>query len=167
MSAYPPPPGPIDLPHLPVQLVDSYLYEAKVSRSPQSDAEPVTEPTADTAVSEPNYSEDRRQVEQLLSVRLAIPYREGGHLLTIECSVLGTFTSDDPITPDQFTGREALVVLWPYLRAASGELGRMTGLPVPPIPTLDVVNILNARTSETAPDQTHKSGKARSAKARS
>ena len=145
--------GDADLPNYAVQLIDAYVLEARISRIPGPEGPAATGPLAETAISEPSFTDDRKRLEQVLNGRVSVPYRDGQFMMVIECSILGTFISTEPIDPKAFTGRETIVVLWPYLRASVGELGRMTGLPVPPLPTLDVLSVINARPlDEPTPD---------------
>lgn len=140
----------IALPSYDVQLADTYLLEAKLSRGPQIEGESVAGPTAQATISLPQYHDENRRAEQVLSVKLSFPYRNGELVLTVECAVIGVFLSETAITAEEFSPREAMAVLWPYVRATVGELTRMTGLPVPPIPTLDVVRMMTATSAPPA-----------------
>jgi len=144
------------LPLYGVQLVDTYLLDAQVSRRPKTD-EDEDGPTLEASQGPSLASEDEKTLDASISVKLAVPYRDGEYRLEILCSVTGRFVSTEPKTStfwDAFAGREALAVLWPYLRASVGELGRMTGLRVPMLPTLDVKAIVPTPrlTPEPGPD---------------
>jgi hypothetical protein len=64
---------------------------------------------------------------------------------SIDCAIDGTFESEVPLNDDfvaEFINGGAKVILWPYLRAAVGEIARMAEVDAPPLPTLDVLGVL-------------------------
>jgi hypothetical protein len=68
-----------------------------------------------------------------------------GVAAVVTCGIEGQFVSEEPLPDDafeRFREREAFVLLWPYIRAAVGEITRMLGVLVPPLPTVDVRSIL-------------------------
>jgi hypothetical protein len=67
--------------------------------------------------------------------------------VTVHCVVIGLFSHGEEVSPSllrRFQHHEAMVLLWPYLRAAVGEIGHMMDLGLPPLPTLDVLKVLQA-----------------------
>lgn len=70
---------------------------------------------------------------------------------TIRCVVTGYFSYEGEVDPEllaRFQHREAMVLLWPYVRAAVGEIGRMMDIELPPLPTLDVLEVLSGPAEE-------------------
>lgn len=144
---------PDELPLYGVQLVDAYLLEGQVSRRAKTEGED-EEPTLEASPGPSQISDDGKALDASVAVKVAVPYRDGQFRLQIDCSINGRFVSVDPRASmfwDAFAAREALAVLWPYLRAATAELGRMTGLRVPLLPTLDVKAIVPAEQSSSQP----------------
>lgn len=154
---------PDELPLYGVQLVDAYLLGSQVSRRSKREGDDEG-PTLEASIGPSQVSDDHKTLDASLGVKVAVPYREAQAYLEIECMLTGRFVSTEERADafwEAFAGREALAVLWPYVRASVGELGRMTGLRVPLLPTLDVKAI--APSSPPAAKAPAKRRRARSA----
>jgi hypothetical protein len=141
-----------NIPLFPVGLVDAYLYETSVRRINRRSKAKEARPTLDTTVLGHTVENDGRDLAVLLQGEVRMPYREIKEIV-IRCSVLGQFRSGSPVSGAQveaFANRDAIVLLYPYLRAMTGEIGRMTGLPVPPLPTMDVTQFIATHKDEPA-----------------
>lgn len=146
---------PDDLPLYGVQLVDAYLLQAQVLRRPRREGDE-DGPTLEATLAGSEISEDAKTFHVSISANVNTPYREGAYFLQIECTMNGRFESPEPKALgfwESFAGREALAMLWPFVRSNAWELGRMTGLPVPMLPTLDVKAIVPPRGSPAPPPQ--------------
>ena len=80
-----------------------------------------------------------------------VTYAVGDQAATIRCGVVGLFRHEAEVAPEllaRFQHREAMILLWPYVRAAVGEIGHMMDLGLPPLPTLDVLALIDAAESE-------------------
>jgi len=134
------------LPAFRLQLVEVYLMEATVAREADERPEPRT-PELEIGQGEPTLQDASRTLVITIDARVGIPYK-AGWILRIGAKVAGHFTSTKAIT--QATAREfclsgtALILLFPYLRANVGELGRMTRIDVPALPIIDVSVALQA-----------------------
>ena len=147
------PTTPHNLPLYGVQLVELDPLDARLLRREKRERDP-DGPTLEASLGGWHADEDQKTVDVIVAVKTLVPYRDGDYYLELDCSVNGRFVSAEarlPVFWDAFAGREALAVLWPYLRAAAGELGRMTGLPVPVLPTLDVGAIVPVAKAEAEP----------------
>ncbi|MDP2350451.1 MAG: hypothetical protein Q8M74_04765 [Chloroflexota bacterium] len=139
-----------DLPVFGVQLTDAYLYETEVKRGPRPPDAP-EQPSLEIGIRGHIVDDDQRGIRVVLGARVGIPFKDNEALATIDCSVLGVFASSTPIRADYvetFVQREALVLLYPYLRSVVGELGRLISLPAPPLPTLDVLAMVGSAPAE-------------------
>jgi preprotein translocase subunit SecB len=135
-----------NLPAFHLQLVDAYLYHASVARVSNPSANTTDPPTLEVRPESASTQEDDRVLVVVIGAKVGVAFREG-HRLEIDCATAGHFRSERPITEAEgreFTENSALVLIYPYLRAHVGELGRMSGIHVPPLPTLDVSASLTA-----------------------
>ena len=133
------------LPVFGIRLRDAYLHEARVRRVVRRKPRATPTPTLSTTLQEWGLDEARQTLIVIVSADVKVPYRSGEADLHLHAATLGEFASLEPIeveVADQFAKRDAVVLLFPYLRAFVGELGRMTGLGVPPLPTLDVTEFM-------------------------
>jgi len=137
---------PAVLPAFPFQLADAYLYEATVARVEDPAAKMGDKPTLEIRRASISIQEEDLILVVVIGAKVGIVYRDG-HRLEIDCAAAGHFRSQDPIKEPEgreFADHSALVLIYPYLRASVGELGRMTGIEVPVLPTLDVAGTLAA-----------------------
>jgi preprotein translocase subunit SecB len=133
-----------------IQLGGAYLHQARVSR-----AAPVPEEkrqlTLDVQIHGIDIDRGGKRFAVVLAAVVAVPFRETA-LLNIECSVAGEFVAEKrtrKATLEAFARREAVLLLWPYLRAMLGQLGSLTGIQVPPLPIVNVLAMLAAREEAT------------------
>ena len=156
-------------PEFSVQLTEAYVYECSVTRrqrSPEESAEPgrVSGPRAVSREDgQPSFS-------VLMGAAVQLPFGEDlGFVAEFDVTVLGVFSYAGDLDDDLFRvfpEREAVVILWPYLRAAAGHLGSLTALQLPILPTLDVLRALNATLrQESAPEDKKKPTRTRKRKA--
>jgi preprotein translocase subunit SecB len=133
------------LPQYPVQLVGARLYSAQLARRGPIETDPEG-PGLDFGVRAHSVREDLRGLSVLVGATVTV--RLNSEIVaSIECAIDGTFNSDVLLTDDfvtEFINGGAKVILWPYLRAAVGEVARMAEVDAPPLPTLDVLNVLEA-----------------------
>lgn len=140
------------LPTFPIRLADVYLHNALVTRNgdaPEADRKLTLDPRLMGVDIEPN----RRGMNVILAATVTLPYREKA-LLTVEAAVIGQFLSAKQWKKadlERFGQREAVSLLWPYLRSYVGQLGHMTGLSLPALPTLDVQALLALAVKPVAP----------------
>ena len=138
--------GPSQAPSFSVQMIDAHLYEASVGRRARTPEEP-PEPTLQSGPRAVSRDDTKSQFSVLVGVDIGLPFGdELGAFAEIKFSVLGSFAYTGDLNEELFQvfpGREAVLMLWPYLRAAAAQLAGMTGLPIPVLPTLDVVAALN------------------------
>lgn len=138
------------IPQYRIRLAEAYLYEARVRRSARRRPASSAKPTLKTSLAEWSVEDDGHTILVTIDAEVRMPYRGGASDLVLNASTLGQFRSPDAIEEDAaaaFAGSEAVVLLFPYLRAMVGEIGRLTGLGVPPLPTLDVVEFLEQQTA--------------------
>jgi hypothetical protein len=141
-----------------VQLLDAYVVDLVTSRRRLEPEEAQTpEPdTGELEISHPGAerSDDGRHFSVVWKAETRM--RMGSVLVTVTCAIEGQFVSDEPLSEDgflQFRAREAFVLLWPYLRTAVGEAGRMLGMQLPPLPTIAVGSILGAMAAAEVQDE--------------
>ena len=133
------------LPQYPVQLRGARLYLAHLVRRKREATDPAG-PGLDFSVRTHVVREDRRGLSVLVGATVTIPMQPE-IVASIECAIDGTFESEVPLTEEfvhEFVAGGATVILWPYLRAAVGEVARLAEIDAPPLPTLDVLNLLEA-----------------------
>jgi preprotein translocase subunit SecB len=131
------------LPQYPVQLVGARLYSAQLVRRKPVETDPEG-PGLDFGVRAHSVRQDLRGLSVLVGATVTVRV-ESEIVAAIECAIDGTFNSDVELTDDfvaEFVNGGAKVILWPYLRAAVGEVARMAEVDAPPLPTLDVLNML-------------------------
>ena len=129
-----------------VQMLDAYVHEVHLERRDRVDGDPPglalevgiagqTQPGGESSV-----------FAVILQAHVVAPFNEDRATADLRCSVTGVFRIDDPSAVDQgrFSSREAVVLIYPYLRASVGQVWRMSGITVPPMPTLDTVALLAA-----------------------
>ncbi len=125
-----------------IQMETAYLYELHVTREPGTGTPegPVLEPS----VVGHNLSPDGLTLSVLLRAKAGMTFREDVAAI-IDCTMLGVFRSTQPIDPAaaaEFSIREGLVLLWPYLRATIADIATRLQLAFPLLPTLDVQQLL-------------------------
>lgn len=79
----------------------------------------------------------------------------GRQAATVRCIVAGYFAYEGDVDArllTRFQHREAMVLLWPYVRTAVAQVGQMMDLGLPPLPTLDVMGVLSASDEPEAVD---------------
>jgi len=131
------------LPEYPVQLVGARLYSAAlIRRKPvETDSEG---PGLDFAVRAHSVRPDLHGLSVLVGATVTVRLHSE-IVASIDCAIDGTFESAIPLVDDfiaEFINGGAKVILWPYLRAAVGEIARMAEVDAPPLPTLDVLSAL-------------------------
>ena len=137
---------PARLPGFSLQLADAYLYQATVARVDDPAAKLGDQPTLEIRRVSVSIQEEDRVLVVVIGAKVSVAFREG-HRLEVDCATAGHFRSQDPIKEAdgrEFADNSALVLIYPYLRANIGEIGRMTGLAIPALPTLDVSGTLEA-----------------------
>jgi preprotein translocase subunit SecB len=142
---------PSPIPAYPIRLEAAYVLEGRIHRSTVEDPGS-RDWKLDVDLKEVVLARDKTRVRVVLAAVVSVPFRERA-VLTIECTMLGEFAADAARPAAElriFGRREAVVVLWPYLRGAIGELGLMTQVPVPPLPTLDVVAFMESKNAAKA-----------------
>lgn len=89
---------------------------------------------------------------------MAGPGSPGVPTADLRCSVGGVFRAEPPdaAVMGRFGVREAVVLIYPYLRASVGQIWRISGTQMPPLPTLDTVillSVLDALETRTQPGE--------------
>jgi preprotein translocase subunit SecB len=135
-------------PAFPIQLRQAYVYEAQLKRRARQRGDS-RNPTLDAQIvgSSPDPAGNAFNVVLGATVRMPFGARPVLGLAEFSCSVIGRFEHSEPVPDDfkeRFCQKEALILLWPYLRASMAELTRMAELPIPPLPTLDVSRVVAA-----------------------
>jgi preprotein translocase subunit SecB len=123
-----------------VALVEVATYEITARRRPRAADETDERPTADITVDGHQVSDDGQKLTIVLRASIRLPFA-GPAVAELDVSVYGTFARGLPFTDDlttRFVQRDAVVILWPHLRASVADLGRLMGLPFPPLPLLNV-----------------------------
>jgi hypothetical protein len=136
-----------------VQLTDAYVVELSARRRLTADSEELESGTIEVAQPESHREDDGRHFSVVWRAGVTAPLM--GVAAEIACAIEGQFSSEEPLSEEdfnQFRSREAFVLLWPYVRTAVGEAGRMLGLAMPPLPTVDVRSILGASASGAEED---------------
>jgi len=135
----------------PIQFEGVYVHELHVTRTLVAEGE-TQEPLFEPSVKHHEVSADRLSFLVLLNGRATYQYRASASA-TVDCTILGEFRSTDPVTDEQakeFAQRDALVLLWPYLRAEIGSAAKAMQVPFPPIPiinTADAIRLITERMS--------------------
>jgi hypothetical protein len=144
------------LPIYGVQLRDAYLLDSRVVRRPQDEKNKLEAPGLEATVRSMGIQSGGRGVDVGIGVTILFPYRSGDYVLELDCTVNGRFESQEERLDSYwqaFASREAIALLWPYVRGIASDIGRLTGLPVPILPTLDVMALVEQ------PDSTANAGK--------
>ncbi|HVA85949.1 MAG TPA: protein-export chaperone SecB [Candidatus Saccharimonadales bacterium] len=132
------------LPRFAIQLIDAYLYDGQVRRSPLRDWAGEPPGSLTVKIEERSVNEERSQVQVQIRVEVVFEFREGA-VVDIEAAVRGVFALGSGVDNDfleAFTKREALVLLWPYLRSTIADIAGLTQTSVAPLPTLDVAQLM-------------------------
>lgn len=168
----------IDLPEArQFKLVDAYTYEIQLSRRGHEAGDPIDRPGLAVGVvgRSPTLTDDRHVV--IISAEVRAPYNDNKAMAMLNCSVAGVFQITDPaLDLDVFTTREAVVLIYPYLRSTVGQIWRLAALTFPPLPVLDLLQTiqvldetlaerLRATKAESEPQQAAAPAKRRRAKA--
>jgi preprotein translocase subunit SecB len=130
-----------------IQLTQVYVYEARVTRRTRQRGDALT---LDAKVLRSQREKEGGVFHVLVGATVLLPI--GTHprgAAEFECSVNGTFRYMgkgvlDEALCKRFIDKEALILLWPYVRAATSELARMAELPLPLLPVLDVTRVVAA-----------------------
>ncbi len=137
----------IDASLAPVQLVDAYLYDVALTRSPASDPG-LDGPTLAVALREDLHAEpDGHRFAAVIEADVTLPYNDGRAVARLKCAVSGMFASETELPVEEmerFVRTAGVVILYPYLRSTTGQIWRMTGLAAPPLPTLDVLATMSS-----------------------
>lgn len=132
----------------PLQFLESYVYEAHVTRELAKDAAP-SQPQLRQEVAGHELSPDGLHITVLVRVVVTYKYRDTA-IATIDCVILGHFVSSTPVKNEaaaEFAGGNAIVILWPYLRAAVAQLAVSMQVPFPPLPMIDIGMTLESLTT--------------------
>lgn len=132
------------LPQYSVQLANAYMYEAELKRLGRPESAP-DQPSLDVSVIGHQIDASAHEIHVVIQAKVDFPFQEGAALAQVTCSVLGQFRSHaqlEPLFAEAFAQREAVLLLYPYLRSAVGELARMSFLEFPPLPTIDVLAMI-------------------------
>jgi hypothetical protein len=132
------------LPLYDVQLRDAYLLDARVERRARTKGDPDA-PALDASVRAISPAADRTALDMGLGAKVLVPYNDEQYIIEIDCTINGRFSASGakPETYwDAFANREGIALLWPYVRSTVGEVGRLTGIPIPILPTLDVLAVV-------------------------
>jgi preprotein translocase subunit SecB len=135
-------------PGFPIQLRQAYVYEARISRRARQKGDSKN-PTLDAQIQGSVPDPAGGSFNVVLGANVTMPFgaRPLLGLAEFSCSVIGRFEHSEPLPEDlreRFCQKEALILLWPYLRGSLSELTRMAELPIPPLPTLDVSRVVAA-----------------------
>ena len=125
-----------------IQMETAYLYELHVTRQPGKGSP--EGPHLEPSIVGHNLSPDGLTLSVLLRAKAGMTFREDVAAI-IDCTMLGVFRSTHPIdatTAAEFSVREGLVLLWPYLRTTIADIATRLQLPFPALPTLDVQQLL-------------------------
>lgn len=128
-----------------IQLEDVFLHELRGWRREPEPDEP-SEPRIDAAPVGAFIQEDRRGFSVRWRATIRYPAAPD-EVVEVSCTVEGRFASPSDIDEDLyelFKARESFILLWPYLRASAGEVGRMMAVRLPPLPIVDVRSFLAA-----------------------
>ncbi len=157
------PPSIDALPLYDVQLRDAYMLDATVSRRPKEESD-TDSPALDGSVRAVAIADDRKALDVGVGVNIHFPFNEGQYTLEVDCTINGRFEASDAKPSgywEAFAYKEAIALIWPYLRSTAGELGRLTGLSVPILPTVDVMGLIGALAGlETEPKKKRSARKA-------
>jgi preprotein translocase subunit SecB len=137
--------APVELPFSGVQMLDAYMNEVHLERRVWVDGDPLG-PTLDVRVISQESVEAAPEVfVVILEGHVVAPFNDGTATAELRCSISGVFRAAtlDPAVMGRFSAREAVVLIYPYLRASVGQVWRMTGIPMPPLPTLDTEMLLS------------------------
>jgi hypothetical protein len=120
---------------LEVRVREVFPYEFGVRRREraQEDPEGPSVTIQDPAV---QLGEDGAAFTVVIGSQTLFPFAEQA-MLEVTASVYGTFEARPNVDIDfvrAFALTSGVRVLWPYLRSAVAEIGRMVGLPLPPLP---------------------------------
>lgn len=136
--------------HPAIQLVDAYLYEARLERAgPDPDIGAPTFDIADARVL--RHDEDEGGFSVVLEGRVRFPFNDNRAMASLDASVGGNFQSPETLSDEDieaFARTSAIVILYPYLRSIFGQLWRSTGIEAPPLPTIDAQALLHALQEE-------------------
>lgn len=152
-----PPPKPFD-----VQLVGVSVYDIRTRRRRRRRAD------ADRPIVE-SWLQPHEPVaadEGVFTVLAGadVRYAVSDQAVTIHCAVVGLFRHEANVSEQllaRFQHRESLVLLWPYVRAAVGEIGHMMDLGLPPLPTLDVMALIESAEAGAAAQEVNEPARPR------
>lgn len=122
-----------------IQLVEAYVHEMKVARR-ALDKDESAEPTVRLGTPSAAMQEDMLGFSVRWTANVTFPLSPE-LVVDLSCTVTGEFISENAVSDelyDSFQNRESFILLWPYLRAYVGEIGRMVAVELPPLPTVDV-----------------------------
>jgi preprotein translocase subunit SecB len=129
------------------QLVDAYIWAASLTRRDHLPGDPVGPANLALGVLDRKRAGDHpdRHIV-LVQAQLVAPFNENRATAELTCTTAGVFEIPDEslVDLDAFTVREAVILIYPYLRSHVGQLWRAAAIPIHPLPTLDVVATLAA-----------------------
>jgi hypothetical protein len=122
-----------------MQFNEVAVYEFSATRRGAKEGDP-SHPTAEIAIEGHQLSDDGLSLTVVLKATIAFPF-EGEAIADVVCSVYGKFSRPTPFdeaTVQRFRDLDGSVILWPHLRAAVSDIGRLLGLALPPLPLLNI-----------------------------
>lgn len=134
-----PTPEPRQIDTSPIQLVDVFVVDCTAQRE-DHEGTAAPDPRFDVQTQRTDLSDDRLTFGARLRIRGTAPLPQN-IAVTWELVVQGIFTSETPIEDDffeAFTQQTPLVLLWPFARVYTSQLGVMLGAPIPLLPSLQV-----------------------------
>jgi len=138
------------LPHFRVQLANVYLFEAAIRRVNSPGAAVTDQPELAVESIQADLQDEKRTLIVVIQARLRYVYK-ADFRLELDCSVAGHFVAETAFLESDvasFVDNDALLIVYPHLRAHVSELARMSGNDVPFLPLLDVQAL---RGPESAP----------------
>jgi len=138
-----------NLPTYVIQVSGVRVYEFTARRTPNGPDDPAGpgEPDIRLELLRDWVAPDRKRFRVVYAIHLRHQYNRT-QTLNLDCSIEAGFTTTAPIGARRFSTfreREALVLLWPYLRATLSELTRLLEVRLPPLPMLDVRKVVGPR----------------------
>jgi len=129
----------------PIQLKLAYLHEVELKREVVARGT-TKEPELDPGVRAFERAPDGRGLAAIIGATVVFQYRETA-VAKLNCAVLGEFVSSRPLEEEEarrFAQRDAVFILWPYLRAAVSVIAGQSGIDFPTLPTIDAGSLLRA-----------------------
>ena len=128
----------------PIQFASVYLYDLRATRTALAAGTPPSEPEFEPSIAHYELSDDNLRLIVILRGIATVQFRETAKA-TVDASVLGEFKSAAPIDIDaarQFAYKDAMLLLWPYLRAQVANTAVAMQVEFPPVPIISAAGLL-------------------------